>query len=150
MVMERPAVDDGVKKAKKENNMQQAGSCKHGGVRDKIEKEQMKLDEEETANESTVSSGIVTFSMVLFQLILLAIRGNVSFRVTYNSKQEDVLLLLLEKIPSDLFKGLSRLICFTRPQASSRFLGFDLIEPHGSNYCALSFVTTCLRFRYAD
>ncbi|XP_056594353.1 retinal-specific phospholipid-transporting ATPase ABCA4a [Triplophysa dalaica] len=57
LVMKKPAVDDGVKKAKKENNMQQAGSCKHGGVRDKIEKEQMKVDEEETANESAVSSG---------------------------------------------------------------------------------------------
>lgn len=58
--MEKPAFDNLVNntddQAKNhtapEKPPEQPGSCKHGDIRDKLEKEQKRLDEEETTNKS--------------------------------------------------------------------------------------------------
>lgn len=64
--MEKPAFHNGVNHPEDQtkNHMLAVGSCKHGEVRDNTEKEQNKLDEEETVNESVLSTGVYLFQCI--------------------------------------------------------------------------------------
>jgi len=64
---------------------------------------------------------VVLVGFIIYQGKHFILQYFVKEPITANRKVV-FLFLLLEKIPSDVFKDLTRLICLTRAQASSRFL----------------------------